>query len=341
LTESLPRVSAIVLAWLAEPILRRSVESILGSEKVDVEVILVDNGCTTDDVRVLSRLPRVTVVGEGINLGFAGGCNLGVEAATGEYVALINGDAVVEPGTLARLVQELDRPDVGIAAGTVLLADDPTLLNSSGNMVHVLGLSWIGGYLEQDTRTEPTETAGAMGACLVTTRAHWQRLGGLGEDYFAYHEDADFSIRTWRLGLKVVNVPDATALHRYEFSRNPNKYYLVERNRLMFVLTLWGPRALLVLAPPLLALELAMVAMAIKEGWLRHKIRGWYWLLRNSGRVWARRRMVQREKLVPDRDWMRVLTDRLDTPLVPLPGGLKGVLNGLMRAYWRFARRLV
>ena len=341
MTESLPRVSAIVLAWLAEPILRRSVESILGSEKVDVEVILVDNGCTTDDVRVLSRLPRVTVVGEGINLGFAGGCNLGVEAATGEYVALINGDAVVEPGTLARLVQELDRPDVGIAAGTVLLADDPTLLNSSGNMVHVLGLSWIGGYLEQDTRTEPTETAGAMGACLVTTRAHWQRLGGLGEDYFAYHEDADFSIRTWRLGLKVVNVPDATALHRYEFSRNPNKYYLVERNRLMFVLTLWGPRALLVLAPPLLALELAMVAMAIKEGWLRHKIRGWYWLLRNSGRVWARRRMVQREKLVPDRDWMRVLTDRLDTPLVPLPGGLKGVLNGLMRAYWRFARRLV
>jgi len=341
LTESLPKISAIVLAWLAEPMLQRSVESILGSEKVDVEVILVDNGCTTDDVRVLSRLPRVTAVGEGTNLGFAGGCNLGVAAATGEYVALINGDAVVEPGTLARLVQELDRPDVGIAAGTVLLADEPTLLNSSGNMVHVLGLSWIGGYLEQDTRTEPTETAGAMGACLVTTRAHWERLGGLGSDYFAYHEDADFSIRTWRLGLKVVNVPDATALHRYEFSRNPNKYYLVERNRLMFVLTLWGPRALLVLAPPLLALELAMVAMAIKEGWLRHKIRGWYWLVRNSDRVLARRRMVQREKIVPDRDWMRVLTDQLDTPLVPLPGGLKGLLNGLMRAYWRVARRFV
>ena len=56
------------------------------------------------------------------------------------------------------------------------------------------------------------------------------------EHYFANHEDADFSIRTWRLGLRVVNVPDAIALHRYEFSRNPNKFYLVERNRLMFVL---------------------------------------------------------------------------------------------------------
>jgi GT2 family glycosyltransferase len=340
-TEPLPKVSAIVLAWLAEPMLQRSVESILSSEKVDVDVILVDNGCTTDDVRILSRLPGVTVVGDGTNLGFAAGCNVGVKASTADFVALINGDAVVEPGTLARLVHELSRPEVGIAAGTVLLADDPSLLNSSGNKVHVLGLSWIGGYLERDTRTEPSETAGAMGACLVTRRSHWDRLGGLGEDYFAYHEDADFSIRTWRLGLKVVNVPDAIALHRYEFSRNPNKYYLVERNRLMFLLTVWSPRALVLLGPALIALELAMVALAIKEGWLRHKIRGWSWLVRNRRRVLARRRRVQTEKVVPDRVWMRVLTDTLDTPLVPLPRALKGVLNGLMRTYWRLVYRLV
>jgi len=215
------------------------------------------------------------------------------------------------------------------------------LLNSSGNMVHVLGLSWIGGYRQRDTRTEPSEIAGAMGACLMTTRAHWDRLGGLGEDYFAYHEDADFSIRTWRLGLKVVSVPDAIALHRYEFSRNPNKYYLVERNRLMFVLTLWGPRALLLLAPPLIALELAMVALAAKQGWLRHKVRGWVWLVRNRRRVMARRRLVQREKRVRDLEWMRLLTDRLDTPLVPLPGTVRGVLNAVMRAYWRLVSRLV
>src|SRR5690606_34319809 len=102
----------------------------------------------------------------------------------------------------------------------------------------------------------------------------------------------------------------------------------------MFVLTLWSTRALLVLAPPLLALELAMVALAIKEGWLRQKVRGWAWLWRNRRRVLARRRVVQREKLVPDRVWMRVLTDRLDTPLVALPAGPRAVLNGLMRAYW-------
>jgi GT2 family glycosyltransferase len=339
--EDPPRVSAVVLAWLADPFLRRSVEALLASEKVDVDVVLVDNGCTTDDVTVLERLPGVRVLRPGTNLGFAGGCNLGVAASTGEYVALINQDLVVEPGTLARLVEELGRPDVGVAAGTVLLAEDPTKLNSRGNMVHVLGISWVGGLGERDTRTAPTDTAGAMGACLVTRRSHWDRLGGLFDDYFANHEDADFSIRTWRVGLRVVNVPDAVALHNYEFTRNPFKFYLVERNRLIFVSTLWSARALILLAVPLLALEFGMTVLALKDGWIKQKASGWAWLWQHRRAVRARRRAVQREKTVPDRVWMRVLTDQLDTPLVDLPGVVQKPLNVMMRLYWRAASRLV
>jgi GT2 family glycosyltransferase len=335
----LPRVSAIVLAWKAEPLLRASVESLLASSKVDCEVVLVNNGCTTDDVEVLGRLPGVSVVGEGENIGFSAGCNLGVSASTGEYVALVNGDAIVEPTTLARLVEELGRPDVGIAAGAIRLADEPELLNSSGNEVHVLGVSWIGGFRQRETRTEPSETAGAMGACLVTSRAHWDRLGGFDPHYFAYHEDAELSIRTWRLGLRVVNVPDAVALHRYEFSRNSFKYYLVERNRLMFVSTLWGRRSLLLLAPPLVALEAVMLLLAVKEGWLRDKLRGYGWLWRHRRHLSNRRRMLQAERTVPDREWMRVVVDRFDTPLISPPG--VGVLNAAMSAYWRLVRRWV
>jgi GT2 family glycosyltransferase len=338
---TLPKVSAVVLAWLAEPFLPRSVEALLASEKVDVDVILVDNGCTTDDVATLSKLPGVTVIKPETNLGFTGGCNVGVQASSGEYVALINQDLVVEPGTLARLVEELAQPDVGIAAGTVLLAEDPTKLNSYGNPVHVLGISWVGGLGERDTRTAPTETAGAMGACLVTRRSHWDRLGGLYEPYFANHEDADFSIRTWRLGQRVVSVPDAVAVHNYEFARNPDKFYIVERNRLVFVSTLWSTRALLLLSPPLLGLELAMVALAVKDGWLPQKARGWGWIWRNRAMLRARRRQVQAEKTVPDRVWMRVLTDELNTPLVNVPKALQGPLNALMRLYWAAVSRFV
>jgi GT2 family glycosyltransferase len=336
-----PRVSAVVLAWQEEPWLRRCVASLLASEKVDVEVVLVDNGCTNDDVEVLAGLDGVVVVRPGRNLGYSGGCNAGVAASTGEYVALINGDAFVEPGTLVRLVESLDQPDVAIAAASVRLADDPRLLNSSGNMVHILGISWVGGLGEPETRTAATDIAGAMGAALVTTRAHWNRLGGFFEKYFAYHEDADLSIRTWRLGLRVIGVPDAVVVHRYEFSRNKNKHYLVERNRLIFVLTLWSWRALLLLGPALAALEVAMLALAVKEGWARDKVSGWTWLWRNRREVLTRRRAVRAQATVPDRQWMTVLTSRLETPLVQIPAAVLRPLNTATRMYWKLVRNFV
>src|SRR5258706_12049698 len=113
-------VDAVVLSWLAEPLLRSCVEALLASEKVDVRVILVDNGAAAEDVELLEQYPRVSVLRPGRNLGFSGGCNAGAAVGSGHYLALINGDAIVEPGTLARLVDELEqRPEVGIAAGAV------------------------------------------------------------------------------------------------------------------------------------------------------------------------------------------------------------------------------
>jgi GT2 family glycosyltransferase len=335
-----PTVTAVVLAWQAEPWLPRCVDALLGSEKVRVDVVLVDNGCTTDDVTVLARRPGVTVVRPGRNLGFAGGCNAGAAVATGEYLALVNSDAVVEPGTLARLVEEGSREDVGVAVASIRLAEDPALINAGANPVHILGLSWSGGMGQREERTEPVDTAGASGACLLTRRSHWQRLGGFDEEYFAYHEDAELSLRTWRLGLRVVYVPDAVALHRYEFSRNALKLYLVERNRLLFVATLWGWRALLLLAPAFAGLELAWLVRSVVEGWLPAKLRGWAWLWTHRRHVRQRRTALRVEQRVPDREWMRVLTPRIDAAVVPLPA-IVGPVNALLAAYWRLVSRWV
>jgi GT2 family glycosyltransferase len=338
--QALPRVSAVVLAWQAEPWLRRCVEALLASEKVAVDVVLVDNGCTNDDVEVLEPLPGVRVVRPGQNLGFAGGCNLGVRSATGEYVALVNSDAVVEPTTLARLADEAARPGIGVVGGSVRLADDPRLINSAGNPVHILGLTWAGRMGEPEEGVEPVEVAVASGACLMMRRALWEELGGFDAEYFAYHEDTELSMRVWRRGLRVVYVPDAVAVHRYEFSRNEFKLYLIERNRLMFLATLWGWRALLLLSPALLGLELGMVALAASQGWLGAKLRSWRWLLGHTGHIRRRRRLLQAERTLSDREWMGLLTDRLDTSVIELPA-VVGPLNAFMRAYWRLVRPLV
>jgi len=125
-----PRVTAVILAYQREPWLERSVRAVLGSEGVDADVVLVDNGGTDGEVDRLRGLPGVTVVGTGTNLGFSGGCNLGAASATGDHLALVNGDLEVAPDALVRLVAVADEPDVGIASRRTRACSTPLATRS-------------------------------------------------------------------------------------------------------------------------------------------------------------------------------------------------------------------
>ena len=335
---AMPRLTAVMLAWRDEPLLAESVHAVLASEEVEVDVVLVDNGCTSDAVERLSTVAGVTVVDPGENLGFAGGCNLGAGHTTAEFLAFVNGDAVVRPDALRHLVAAL-ADDVGLATASVRLYDEPDVINSAGNPVHFTGLSWAGGLGQPASAyAVQREVASASGATTVCRRDRFEALGGFCEPMFAYCEDTELSLRTWQRGWKVLYVPEAVALHRYEFSRNPQKFYLLERNRLFLVLTLFGPRLLVAALPPLVALELATLGMALRDGWARQKLAGWWWLLRHAGLVRSRRRQVRSERVVSDRDLARVLTGDLD---FDLPGLTVPVLaRRTSRGYWSIARRL-
>ena len=341
MTDERPRVTAVVLGFGPEPWLDRSVRALLDSEGVDVDVVLVDNGGTDGGVDRLRGVAGVTVVGEGANLGFAGGCNLGARAATGEYLALVNGDLVVEPDAVARLVAVAAVDDVGVAVGSVRLGDDPSRLNSAGNEIHFLGFSWVGRFGEPATvAAHDRDVAGAMGALVVLRRSVWDALDGFAEPYFAFHEDAELSWRCWQRGLRVRYVADAVGIHRYEFAREPRKMYLAERNRLVFVLTCWDDRTLVLLAPLFVAMEAAVALMALTGGWFRDKVEGWRWLWANREWLRARRVTVQGARTVGDRQLARLMADRMDARNFPIPDALRP-LDALLALYWRSVRRFL
>jgi len=336
-----PAVTAVVLAYGPEPLLGECVRAILSSTGVAADVVLVDNGCTTTAVDELDGTRGVTVVRPTENTGFAGGCNLGAAGASGDYLAFINGDAVVEPAALAHLVSALQDPTVALASGSLRLYDRPEVMNSAGNPVHYLGISWAGGLGEPaSAHATQVEVASATGAAVAVRRELWAELGGFCEPMFAYCEDADLSLRCWQRGLRVLYVPDAVVRHRYEFSRNPLKVYLLERNRLFMLLTLYERRTLWVLAPALMALELAVLAVAARQGWWREKVRGWSWLLRHRDVVRRRRVDVQAARVVPDRQLARLLTAGFD-PGEDAGVGAPAVLTTGSGLYWRLARRML
>ncbi len=92
--------------------------------------------------------------------------------------------------------------------------------------------------------------------------------------------------------------------------------------------------------PAFAGLELAWLVRAALEGWLPAKLRGWRWLWTHRRYVRERRAALHTEQRVPDREWMRVLTPRMDTAVVPLPAVVTPV-NAVMSAYWRLVSRWV
>jgi GT2 family glycosyltransferase len=326
-------VSVVVVGFGDEPVLQVCISSVREQLGEADELVLVDHGITD-----LPDLDDVTVITPPTNAGFGGGCNAGAAAAKGEVLVFLNSDAELRPGALAALSERVRDPSVGLTGGLVLLPGGDDIVNSTGLPVHLSGLSWCDGYGERLSARHLasrrlTSVAGALFAC---RREVWEALGGMDTSYFMYHEDTDLSLRCHLSGLDVVYCPEAVAVHTYEFSRNPDKMFHLERNRF---LTVFGdyPRHLLARVLPVLAvLEPLYLAVALRDGWGAEKVRAWVWLARHWRAVAARRSRVQAEVVRP-----HALDDLLSPAVTQTqlerPGAMS-LLNAVLRSYWWVAR---
>ena len=115
---------------------------------------------------------------------------------------------------------------------------------------------------------------------------------------------------------------------------------MLERNRLVFVLTAYSSRLLALVRPVLVALELALAVRALREGWLRQKLAGWVWCLRHADWVRRHRRETQALRRVSDRELAPMLTPVIDPGMLDVPT-LVTAMNPLMKLYWSVRRRLL
>ena len=305
------------------------------------EVMVVDNGDGGPEIEDARGRAGVNVLEPGENLGYGAGNNLAAAQATGDALVFLNPDTVVTPGALAGLVAPLQDPSVGIVTARLRLLADPETLNSAGNLVHVTGIAWAGAYGEPaETVSEVEDVPFPSGAAMAIRRELFRELGGFTDELFLYQEDLELGWRVRLRGLRVVVNPAADVLHDYDFSRNPLKQYWLERNRLVFVLSSFSPRLLALLAPVLASAEVGMLALALKEGWWREKVRGWGWLLRHAGWLRRHRRETQRLRRVRDRELARFLSPVIAPAMVPVPPPVRAI-NPLVARYWELVKKLL
>lgn len=203
-----------------------AVRSVLDrTEHPDLEVVVVLDPATPPAVRdALDALPVVLIEADG-PFSFSARCNDGVAASRGQHVVLLNDDVLVEqPGWLSAMVGYFAEPDVGVVGARLLYADGT--LQHAGILLNQHPRHILAGFAGDDPGPfdllrVAREVSAVTGACMATTRALWDELGGLSPDFPVAFNDVDYCLRAAATGRRTVWTPEATLYHFESQTRQP------------------------------------------------------------------------------------------------------------------------
>ena len=331
-----PTLSVVVVSFRQGDGLRPALEALAAQLRDGDEVIVVDNasGDSTPDV-ARAAAPGARVIENERNAGFPAACNLGASAAGGDLLVFLNPDAVPQPGWREAIARPASDGSGWTAWQALVTAEGGSVVNTRGGVVHFTGIAWAGGAGEPVTAVPADSQPGfASGACLAISRAEFERLGGFAEEFFLYHEDVDLSLRIRLAGGSVGVAAAARVDHDYEFEKGAAKWRYLERNRWATLLRAYPAPLLLLLAPALVATELALIPISIVNGWFGQKLRAWGDTLHALPRLLRQRRAVRGTRTVGSAAFAQALTADLDSPYLGA-ASRSGVLRGLLRGYWR------
>jgi N-acetylglucosaminyl-diphospho-decaprenol L-rhamnosyltransferase len=305
----------------------------------DDELVVVDNASSDGSAELATRA-GIHTIAQRENEGFGAGCHTGAAATTAPLLLFMNPDSRPEPGCLEALREAADSERDWAAWQPAILQADGTI-NTDGGVVHYSGIGWAGdcGKPLSEMAPEPYEVAFPSGAALVVRRPIWDEIGGLDPSYFLYSEDLDLGLRVWLAGQRAGIVPGARVVHGYEFDKGQQKWFFLERNRWRTVLAVYPPALLLLLAPALLAIELAIHAAAARGGWLGAKLRADAAVLAGLPVTFRRRRAVQATRRITTKEFATHLTAQLDSPYLPVRDGNPAARA--QAAYWAALKRVL
>jgi len=225
-----PTISAVIVNYNAGEFLRRCVDSLLNCP-LKIEIIIVDNASSDNSLAFLSELPKIHLVKNATNRGFAAACNQGFKKSSAPILLFLNPDCTFSPGVLNNLLGIMEKDEqIGMVGGLLVNADGteqaggrraiPTPWRS---FVRAFGLSrfasrWPRLFYDfhlhkQPLPEHPVEVEAISGACMMVRRDVMHDVGEWDEGYFLHCEDLDWCMRFRKKGWKILFVPNAKITH--------------------------------------------------------------------------------------------------------------------------------
>ena len=242
-----PKVSIIILNWNG---LKDTIECLESLRKItypDYQVLVVDNGSTGADVKVLRERfgNYIHIIENDKNYGFAEGNNIGMRYAltnhSPDYILLLNNDTTVAPNFLTELVKVAENdPRIGLLGPAIYYSYKPSVVRGTGSGLRI---SWWRGIPVSLMSSQSGQEVYSIreadfveGSCMLVRRNVIDQVGMLDSVYFAYWEEADWCVRIKRAGYKVCCVHSAKIWHKVQPSYlDTRKLYYFLRNDILFM----------------------------------------------------------------------------------------------------------
>jgi GT2 family glycosyltransferase len=233
-----PLISVVILNWNGNQVIETCLHSLEKQTYRPIEIIVVDNASTDGSVDIVRQtFPRANVIVNDRNLGFGGGNNVGIRAARGRYIMMLNNDTRLDSACIEELKTSIEKDAAyGACASKILLEFEDNLIDAAGIVVCPDGLSIGRGRLEKGDRyDEEAEVFFASDCACLYRREMLEDIGLYDEDFFAYADETDMGWRAQLAGWKCIYCPKAVVYHFHSASAgnySPFKAFLVERNRI-------------------------------------------------------------------------------------------------------------
>lgn len=235
-------VSVIIPVWNGEGVIGQCLEALYAHVTASLlEVICVDNASTDGSAEVIARFPQVRLLRQPVNLGFAGGVNVGLAAAQGDILLLLNQDCLVHEGWATAVLHPFTlSPKTGIVGGLIFRED--------GSLDHAgAAISRPQAYGAHETTppasTEPYSVEYVTGAFFAIRRAVWQSIGPLDDAFYpGYFEESDYCYRARHHGYDILCAQAAQATHlrnsrawrqdplRHQANQNRSRYRFIAKH---------------------------------------------------------------------------------------------------------------
>lgn len=201
-------------------LLPEALDSILKNTYPKLEVILVDNASTDNSVAAMKikfdKNPHLKIVKNPVNI-YSSGLNLGIQKATGEYVAFFNNDVFVGNNFFTKIINYLENnQDVALIQGKIVSYYNNSIIDSAGETMDESGnpITIGAGSNALKSYNKICEVLSVSGSCSILRKSSVNKIGYFDEDYGIGYEDLDLAIRVHLTGLKVIYYPDALAFHK-------------------------------------------------------------------------------------------------------------------------------